>query len=73
MKWPAGKRPEVVLTEWHKVFAWTPIQIDEYKYYLCWVMRRATVDDAEKQRENTYNSVWAGKVSWEYALPIYYY
>lgn len=60
MKWLVEKP---ALTIWHKHFTWTPVEIGEYRYWLCFVMRKAikvSGDDPE------------GSIAWEYTTADWY-
>lgn len=66
MRWrvvPKVKNPE----EWNLFFAVKPVQIGDYKYTLCWLLRRAiyAYDDCGRNTGEF--------IRWEYDVPVVYY
>ncbi len=62
MRWPIS-RPKKDITEWHTHFAWIPVKAGGYRYWLCFVNRRALTtkgDDPE------------GSITWEYSEAVWY-
>lgn len=41
MKWRVGKKSPFDYSEWHEWFAWKPVRIKDYMYWLCFLNRRA--------------------------------
>lgn len=80
MKWRHVKPPPFDYTEWHPYFAWSPVKIGDYKYWLCTVMRRAHApgalgEDLSKARRDQINeSIHRYKCwdHWEYQEACYY-
>jgi len=72
MKWRIKTKP-YDYADWHLWFAWKPVQVKSYKYWLCLLQRRAKFTyliPIHKQKE----VIKSGKdFIWEYELPLYYY
>ena len=74
MKWRVTPKPIINYLDWHPFFTWKPVQFGDYKYWLCFVNRKAVwhkeVDDA-----NTVNQIIdkCGCKEWEYTEHTWYY
>lgn len=65
MKWRIVKKPPVGVKEWHTVFLWKPIKQDDYKYWLCFILRRQlTFFNNNKHLPHSWHE-------WEYKEPVY--
>lgn len=71
MKWRVDKKPHDC-TEWHLWFAWKPVQIGNYMYWLCLLYRRVKFTYVTPRSE--YEKVLkSGKdFKWEYHEADYY-
>lgn len=71
MKWRVEKLP-YDYKDWHLWYAWKPVQIKNYKYWLCLLNRRAKFiyqTSIEEQKA----VIKSGKdFHWEYEEPVYY-
>ncbi len=69
MKWRAVPKPPFDYTQPHSHFVWKPIQIGDYYYWMCFVLRQAIVE--EGQVPPTKDTLKEYK--WAYEEPSYCY
>ena len=63
MKWRITKKLKKNLAEWHPWFAWYPVQAGDYRYWLCYVVRRGS---------NLTGDHLDGYINWEYDEGVKY-
>jgi len=81
MKWRITKKPIPDYLDWHTWFAWKPVRIGDYKYWLCYVSRKAkwntvynTDLNVEIKDKDAVNRIihHCGCRDWEYKEVVWY-
>lgn len=72
MRWKVDRYRAEDAASWHPKFIWKPVIYDNHKYWLCFLMRRATNVDGLTSAE-VKELIKSDKVIWEYDRPCYYY
>lgn len=66
MKWRVDKKTLFDYSQWHVWFAWKPVEFYGYKYWLCYLNRRANFN-YQTMLEQQKETIESGKdFHWEY-------
>lgn len=72
MKWRINPKEPIDYTKPHLFFAWKPVVIGDYKYWLCFLYRQAKFHyDVELKRQE-FVIKHTKNYRWIYSEPIYY-